>query len=96
MLLGYHFKHLLHGCCSIKSPVDEKQMDGIPSVKIHSGTDYISNSHLIRWTEVFILQVKKEESELLLYFFPIHKETCFEYAAVETFVQVLCSIPVQQ
>lgn len=40
----------------IKSPVDEKQMDGIPSVKIHSGTDYISNSHLIRWTEVFILQ----------------------------------------
>lgn len=46
-------------CCSIKSPVDEKQMDGIPSVKIHSGTDYISNSHLIRWTEVFILQVRK-------------------------------------
>lgn len=40
----------------IKSPVDEKQMDGVPSVKIHSGTDYISNSHLIRWTEVFILQ----------------------------------------
>lgn len=40
----------------IKSPVDERQMDGVPSVKIHSGTDYISNAHLIRWTEVFIIQ----------------------------------------
>lgn len=61
MFFGYLFIHLLLGCCSIKSPVDEKQMDGIPSVKIHSGTDYISNSHLIRWTEVFILQVREEE-----------------------------------
>lgn len=95
MLLGHHFKHLLRGCCSIKSPVDEKQMDGIPSVKIHSGTDYISNSHLIRWTEVFILQVREEESEFLLYFFP-HIETWVEYAAVETIVQVLCNIPLQQ
>ncbi|CAL4214579.1 unnamed protein product [Meganyctiphanes norvegica] len=40
----------------IKSPVDERQMDGVPSVKIHSGTDYISNAYLIRWTEVFIIQ----------------------------------------
>ncbi|KAK4319824.1 hypothetical protein Pmani_009271 [Petrolisthes manimaculis] len=40
----------------IKSPVDEREMDGVPSVKIHSGTDYVSNSHLIRWTEVFIIQ----------------------------------------
>lgn len=50
-------------CCSIKSPVDEKQMDGVPSVKIHSGTDYISNSHLIRWTEVFILQVREGNTQ---------------------------------
>ncbi|KAG7172243.1 Zinc finger FYVE domain-containing protein 9-like [Homarus americanus] len=46
----------------IKSPVDEKQMDGIPSVKIHSGTDYVSNAHLIRWTEVFIMQGESNNS----------------------------------
>ncbi|XP_068208991.1 zinc finger FYVE domain-containing protein 16-like isoform X2 [Palaemon carinicauda] len=46
----------------IKSAVDEKQMDGIPSVKIHSGTDYVSNAHLIRWTEVFILQGETNNS----------------------------------
>lgn len=46
----------------IKSPVDEKQMDGIPSVKIHSGTDYVSNAHLIRWTEVFIMQGETNNS----------------------------------
>lgn len=46
----------------IKSPVDERQMDGIPSVKIHTGTDYVSNAHLIRWTEVFILQGETNNS----------------------------------
>ncbi|XP_069952748.1 zinc finger FYVE domain-containing protein 16 isoform X3 [Cherax quadricarinatus] len=46
----------------IKSPVDEKQMDGIPSVKIHSGTDYVSNAHLIRWTEVFVMQGETNNS----------------------------------
>ncbi|RXG69119.1 Zinc finger FYVE domain-containing protein 9 [Armadillidium vulgare] len=40
----------------IKSPIDGKSMDGIPSVKIHSGTDYVGSDHLIRWTEVFIIQ----------------------------------------
>lgn len=46
----------------VKSPVDEKQMDGILSGKIHSGTDYVSNAHLIRWTEVFIMQGETNSS----------------------------------
>ncbi|XP_047499794.1 zinc finger FYVE domain-containing protein 9-like isoform X5 [Penaeus chinensis] len=55
-------KGIVNPLYSIKSPVDEKQMDGIPSVKIHSGTDYVSNAHLIRWTEVFIMQGETNNS----------------------------------
>ena len=35
-------------------------MDGIPSIRMtHSGPDYISRSHMIRWTEVFMLPNNK-------------------------------------
>ena len=38
-------------------------MDGIPSIKImHSVPDSASKSHMIRWTEVFILPNNKENS----------------------------------
>jgi len=40
----------------VRSPIDDKPMDGIQSIHIHGGTDYVGNSWLIRWTEVFLLQ----------------------------------------
>lgn len=32
-------------------------MDGITSMRVHKGFDYTNANHLIRWTEVFIIQV---------------------------------------
>ena len=35
-------------------------MDGIPSIRMtHAGPDYTSKSHMIRWTEVFMLPNNK-------------------------------------
>jgi hypothetical protein len=42
----------------IKSHIDNRPLDGVPSIRVHNGTDYSGTSaRLIRWTEVFILQV---------------------------------------
>ncbi|XP_029046525.1 zinc finger FYVE domain-containing protein 9 isoform X2 [Osmia bicornis bicornis] len=40
----------------VKSPIDGQQMDGIPSIRVHNGTDYKGTSRFIRWTEVFIIK----------------------------------------
>ena len=43
--------------------VDGRPMDGIPSIRMmHSVPDSASKSHMIRWTEVFILPNNKENS----------------------------------
>ncbi|KAK9874288.1 hypothetical protein WA026_002640 [Henosepilachna vigintioctopunctata] len=48
----------------VLSPIDNKRMTGIPSIRVHNGKDYTCNSgsRLIRWTEVFILQNGDESS----------------------------------
>ena len=44
--------------------VDGRPMDGISSIKMmQGGPDYASKSHMIKWTEVFILPSSKECSE---------------------------------
>ncbi|XP_053598202.1 uncharacterized protein LOC103569891 isoform X2 [Microplitis demolitor] len=40
----------------VKSPIDGKPMDGVPSIRVHNGTDYMGTSRFIRWTEVFIIK----------------------------------------
>ena len=40
---------------SIKSVIDGQPMDGISSLRIHSGPDMMGETHLIRWTEVFLI-----------------------------------------
>ncbi|XP_015598916.1 uncharacterized protein LOC107269512 isoform X2 [Cephus cinctus] len=40
----------------VKSPIDGKPMDGIPSIRVHNGTDHMGTSRFIRWTEVFIIK----------------------------------------
>jgi hypothetical protein len=43
---------------SVKSPIDGKPMDGIPSIRVHSITNCVGTSRFIRWTELFIIKVK--------------------------------------
>lgn len=45
-------------CNRVKSPVDSMSMDGIESLHIHNGTDYLGENRVIRWTEVFFIQNK--------------------------------------
>lgn len=46
----------------IMSPIDKQPLSGVPSIRVHNGKDYAchSGSRIIRWTEVFILQVLKD------------------------------------
>ncbi|XP_059608967.1 zinc finger FYVE domain-containing protein 9 [Phlebotomus argentipes] len=46
----------------VVSPIDNKKMDGIPSIRVHKGQDFSSSNHIIRWTEVFILKVEDDSS----------------------------------
>ena len=47
-----------------RSLVDGRPMDGISSIRMmQSGPDYSSKSHMIKWTEVFILPSLKECTE---------------------------------
>lgn len=40
----------------VRSPIDGRSLEGVPSVRVHNSTDYASNKFLIRWTEVFFIQ----------------------------------------
>lgn len=45
---------------SVKSPIDGKPMDGIPSIRVHNGINFVgTSSRFIRWTEVFIIKASK-------------------------------------
>ncbi|XP_021342255.1 uncharacterized protein LOC110442795 isoform X2 [Mizuhopecten yessoensis] len=40
----------------VKSPVDSMLMDGIESIHIPNATDYVGETYIIRWTDVFFIQ----------------------------------------
>ncbi|XP_066996678.2 zinc finger FYVE domain-containing protein 16 [Anabrus simplex] len=40
----------------VVSFIDGLALDGVPSIRVHNGTDYMGPMRFIRWTEVFILQ----------------------------------------
>ncbi|XP_062564915.1 zinc finger FYVE domain-containing protein 9 [Armigeres subalbatus] len=44
------------------SPIDKKPLNGVPSIRVHRGTDYSNANHIIRWTEVFIIQGDDESN----------------------------------
>lgn len=48
----------------VESVIDKQPLSSVPSIRVHSGKDYTCNSgnHLIRWTEVFIIQNCEENS----------------------------------
>ncbi|KAL1117387.1 hypothetical protein AAG570_004713 [Ranatra chinensis] len=43
----------------VKSCIDDRPLDGVPSIRVHNGTDFPGNQRIIRWTEVFILQCEE-------------------------------------
>uniref|UniRef100_A0A1Q3F4J8 Putative smad anchor for receptor activation n=1 Tax=Culex tarsalis TaxID=7177 RepID=A0A1Q3F4J8_CULTA len=46
----------------VVSPIDKKPLNGVPSIRVHRGTDYSNANHIIRWTEVFIIQSDEESN----------------------------------
>lgn len=46
----------------VKSPIDGKKMDGIPSIRIHSGIAISNNNHMIKWTEVFVIEMSRKNN----------------------------------
>lgn len=46
----------------VVSPIDKKPLNGVPSIRVHRGTDYSNSNHIIRWTEVFIIQGDEESN----------------------------------
>ncbi|EDS41193.1 smad anchor for receptor activation [Culex quinquefasciatus] len=47
----------------VVSPIDKKPLNGVPSIRVHRGTDYSNANHIIRWTEVFIIQSDEESNQ---------------------------------
>ncbi|XP_013774250.1 zinc finger FYVE domain-containing protein 16-like isoform X2 [Limulus polyphemus] len=46
----------------VKSPIDGKDLDGVQSLRIQSGTDYAGERYLIRWTDVFLIKIDDDGS----------------------------------
>ncbi|KAK6639918.1 hypothetical protein RUM43_008195 [Polyplax serrata] len=40
----------------VKSGIDNMALDGVPSIRVHSGKDFMGGSKFIRWTQVFIIK----------------------------------------
>jgi hypothetical protein len=51
----------------VKSPIDGVALDGVPSIRVHNGTNYVSDTKFIRWTEVFLIQVGEGRPGLLFH-----------------------------
>lgn len=41
---------------SVKSPVDNRSLEGIESIRIQNTTDFQGHNKIIRWTEVFFIK----------------------------------------
>ncbi|XP_059491177.1 zinc finger FYVE domain-containing protein 9 [Neocloeon triangulifer] len=44
----------------VSSQVDGAKLEGVPSIRVHNGTDYRGERCFIRWTEVFLLKVSED------------------------------------
>ncbi|XP_035213773.1 zinc finger FYVE domain-containing protein 9-like isoform X2 [Stegodyphus dumicola] len=48
----------------VRSPIDGRSLEGVSNLRIHTSTDYAGENYLIRWTEVFFLEVDENSSGL--------------------------------
>lgn len=46
----------------VRSPIDSKKMDGISSIRIHSGISLSNNNHILKCTEVFIIEMSADSA----------------------------------
>ena len=54
-----HCKSLNSTIFRVRSPIDNKTMDGVESIHIHNATDYVGERRTIRWTTVFFLEASE-------------------------------------
>lgn len=50
----------------VRSPIDGRSLEGVPSVRIHNSTDFANKHFLIRWIEVFFLENQDPGRRLVL------------------------------
>ncbi|KFM83296.1 Zinc finger FYVE domain-containing protein 9, partial [Stegodyphus mimosarum] len=67
----------------VRSPIDGRSLEGVSNLRIHTSTDYAGENYLIRWTEVFFLEVDENSSGL-------HSELVDPCRLAETIAQSCC------
>lgn len=40
----------------VHSPIDNRSMAGVTSIRVHRSANFSNSNHIIRWTEVFVLR----------------------------------------
>lgn len=65
----------------MRSPIDYRSLEGVPSLRIHTSTDYAGDNYLIRWTEVFFLEVDENSSSCTIQYVRlfINFELCLSF-----------------
>jgi len=53
----------MHINIGVKSPIDGLSLEDVESVRVHSATDYSSQRHVIRWTELFFIRNDLDSSD---------------------------------
>lgn len=47
---------MIFAIISVHSPIDNRSLAGITSIRVHRSTNFSNSNHIIRWTEVFVLR----------------------------------------
>lgn len=57
VFLTHHVDHMSRSSLHrVKSPVDNRPLEGIESIRIQNTTDFQGHNKIIRWTEVFFIE----------------------------------------
>lgn len=57
--MASHFNLIVLLYCSVRSQIDGLNLEGVQSARIFSSPDYTNERYLIRWIEVFLLQINE-------------------------------------
>lgn len=54
----------------VRSQIDGMNLEGLHSTRIFSTPDFANDRYLIRWVEIFLLQMNEASPRLLFRYFP--------------------------
>lgn len=62
ILNNYYLRDLkrnltIHFISSVKSPIDDRLMDGVSSMRVHASFSYSNSNYSIRLTDIYVIQV---------------------------------------